>query len=153
MNFSFPIVTSYICVITAPVTPASYSRHIRNRHCIAFSFGSAIGDIACFIVNIATTNTCPLLLLHSRGAPPLFQTLSRTGRTNIPLVVSALDESHVCEICRKRFKRLEYSRGQNKTHTGERGFLWEVIGCGKLGSRSVGVTISWLIRGSLKLRL
>jgi len=127
----------------APVTPASYPRgSIRtpqHQHSHSHSHSLSDPNIAASIALLPTQSqqymsppTPP-----SRGGTPLSRSLSRTQRTpNLPLVVSALDKSHVCEICQKRFKRLEHLRRHNKTHTGERIFRCEIVGCGKWFSRS-----------------
>jgi hypothetical protein len=125
----------------APVTPAStYSRHIRNQHSHSHSHSLSDPNMAASLALLPSTQpqymsppTPP-----SRNSTPLSRSLSRTSRApaNLPLVVSALDKSHVCEMCQKRFKRLEHLRRHNKTHTGERGFRCEVVGCGKWFSRS-----------------
>lgn len=125
----------------APVTPASYSRHIRNQHSHSHSHSLSDPSLAASLALLPTSaHTTPYLsppTPPSRGATPLSRSAVRpTTRPSLPLVVSALDKSHVCEICQKRFKRLEHLRRHNKTHTGERGFRCEVTGCGKWFSRS-----------------
>lgn len=128
----------------APVTPASYSRHIRNQHSHSHSHSHSLSDpsLAASLALLPTsTHTTPYLSPPTpppRGATPHSRSAARSSRpsSSLPLVVSALDKSHVCEICQKRFKRLEHLRRHNKTHTGERGFRCEVTGCGKWFSRS-----------------
>ena len=75
----------------------------------------------------------------SRGHTPHSRSTCRPFRpstSNLPLILSAADKSHVCEICDRRFKRLEHLRRHNKSHTGERVFRCEVTGCGKWFGRS-----------------
>ena len=125
----------------APMTPASYPRYSRNQHSISHSHSLSDPNMA------ASLALLPPAQSHYMSPPtppsgcgtPLSRSLSaRAHRASpsLPLVVSALDKSHVCEICQKRFKRLEHLRRHNKTHTGERGFRCEVVGCGKWFSRS-----------------
>jgi Zinc finger, C2H2 type len=126
---------------SGPMTPVSYSRQLRNQHqhqqhSHSLSDPSMAASLALLPSQAQQYMSPPTP--PSRGATPLSRSLSRSTRSspNLPLVVSALDKSHVCEICQKRFKRLEHLRRHNKTHTGERGFRCEVVGCGKWFSRS-----------------
>lgn len=126
----------------APVTPASYSRHIRNQHSHSHSLSDP--SLAASLALLPTTAPHPTPCMSpptppSRGHTPHSRSTCRPFRptaSNLPLIVSAADKSHVCEICDRRFKRLEHLRRHNKTHTGERVFRCEVTGCGKWFSRS-----------------
>lgn len=125
----------------APMTPASYPRHTRNQHSISHSHSLSDPNMAASLALLPSAQSQYMSppTPPSRGGTPLSRSLSaRTHRAtpSLPLVVSAMDKSHVCEICQKRFKRLEHLRRHNKTHTGERGFRCEVVGCGKWFSRS-----------------
>lgn len=128
----------------APMTPASYPRHTRNHHSVSsISHSHSLSDpnmaASLALLPSAQSQYMSPPTPPSRGATPLSRSMSaRTHRSSpsLPLVVSSMDKSHVCEICQKRFKRLEHLRRHNKTHTGERGFRCEVVGCGKWFSRS-----------------
>jgi Zinc finger, C2H2 type len=128
-----PVAGSRLYHPYAPMTPASY-QNIRNTHTHSLSDPSMAASLALLPTQSYMSPPTP----PSRGATPLSRSLSRSSRAppSLPLVVSALDKSHVCEVCQKRFKRLEHLRRHNKTHTGERGFRCEVVGCGKWFSRS-----------------
>jgi hypothetical protein len=117
-----------------PVVPESYPRHIDTQHQLTHSLSdpSLAASIALLPSQHAAQYMSPPT--PSKGLAP--HGLMRISRGNLPLVVSALDKSHVCGNCQKRFKRLEHLRRHNKTHTGERGFRCEVVGCGKWFSRS-----------------
>lgn len=118
----------------APVTPASYPRNIHPQHQQSHSLSdpSLAASIALLPSQHAAQYMSPPT--PSKGSTP--RGLARSSRATLPLVVSSLDKSHVCEMCQKRFKRLEHLRRHNKTHTGERGFRCEIVGCGKWFSRS-----------------
>ena len=123
-----------------PVTPASYPRPpIRtpqHQHSHSLSDPNMAASLA--LLPSQTQYMSPPTP-PSRGATPLSRSMSARAaqRTpQLPLVVSALDKSHVCEVCQKRFKRLEHLRRHNKTHTGERVFRCDIVGCGKWFSRS-----------------
>jgi len=128
----------------APVTPASYSRHIRNQHSHSHSHSLSDPSLAASLALLPTTAHHPTPCMSpptppSRGNTSHSRSTCRPFRpttSNLPLIVSAADKSHVCEICDRRFKRLEHLRRHNKTHTGERVFRCEVTGCGKWFSRS-----------------
>jgi uncharacterized Zn-finger protein len=125
-----PVAVPQVYQPYAPMTPASYPRN----HTHSLSDPSMAASLALLPTHSYMSPPTP----PSRDATPLSRSLSRSSRAppSLPLVVSALDKSHVCEVCQKRFKRLEHLRRHNKTHTGERGFRCEVVGCGKWFSRS-----------------
>jgi hypothetical protein len=120
--------------VAAPMTPASYPRHIRTQHQHTHSLSdpSLAASIALLPSQHAAQYMSPPT--PSSGSTP--RRAARSSRGNLPLVVSALDKSHACEECDKRFKRLEHLRRHHKTHTGERVFRCDVVGCGKWFSRS-----------------
>jgi hypothetical protein len=62
----------------------------------------------------------------------------RTSNRKLPVVSdsNSSDSRHACEICPRKFKRLEHLCRHNRIHTGERNFACEIEGCGKRFSRS-----------------
>jgi len=120
--------------IAPPATPAANLRKIHTQNQLSYSLSDP--SVAASIALLPSQQA-----IHYMSPPTLSKAftprrLGGSASSNLPLVVSALDKSHVCEICQKRFKRLEHLRRHNKTHTGERGFRCEVVGCGKWFSRS-----------------
>ncbi|CCJ28969.1 unnamed protein product [Pneumocystis jirovecii] len=54
----------------------------------------------------------------------------------LPLVVSSLDKTHICDICNKRFKRYEHLKRHERSHTSEKPFQCSIRECGRWFSRS-----------------
>jgi len=117
-----------------PVTQASNPRHIHSQYQLSHSLSDP--SLAASIALLPSQHAIQYMSPLTPSKAPTPRRLGGSASSNLPLVVSALDKSHVCEICQKRFKRLEHLRRHNKTHTGERGFRCEVVGCGKWFSRS-----------------
>lgn len=55
---------------------------------------------------------------------------------SLPLIVSSLDKTHICNICNKRFKRYEHLKRHERSHTSEKPFQCSIRECGRWFSRS-----------------
>ncbi|KAG4305825.1 hypothetical protein PORY_000735 [Pneumocystis oryctolagi] len=55
---------------------------------------------------------------------------------SLPLIVSSLDKTHICDICNKRFKRYEHLKRHERSHTSEKPFQCSIKECGRWFSRS-----------------
>jgi len=120
--------------IAPPATPGANPRQIHTQNQLSYSLSDP--SLAASIALLPSQQPIHYMSSPTPSKESTPRRLGGSASSNLPLVVSALDKSHVCEICQKRFKRLEHLRRHNKTHTGERGFRCEVVGCGKWFSRS-----------------
>ncbi|KTW25698.1 hypothetical protein T552_03310 [Pneumocystis carinii B80] len=55
---------------------------------------------------------------------------------SLPLIVSSLDKTHICDVCNKRFKRYEHLKRHGRSHTSEKPFQCSIRKCGRWFSRS-----------------
>ncbi|KAG5437704.1 hypothetical protein PCANB_000741 [Pneumocystis canis] len=55
---------------------------------------------------------------------------------SLPLIVSSLDKTHICDICNKRFKRYKHLKRHERSHTSEKPFQCSIKECGRWFSRS-----------------
>lgn len=62
--------------------------------------------------------------------------ISYKDSNSLPLIVSSLDKTHICDICNKRFKRYEHLKRHERSHTCEKPFQCNIRECGRWFSRS-----------------
>ncbi|EMR08164.1 hypothetical protein PNEG_03338 [Pneumocystis murina B123] len=112
------------CVFTTPFSyPSSFSQSLTDSFCDKKSSAQIIAAGT-------VLNHYQYRYIQERSLVPY------KDNHSLPLIVSSLDKTHICDVCNKRFKRYEHLKRHGRSHTSEKPFQCSIRKCGRWFSRS-----------------
>ncbi|QSL66970.1 hypothetical protein MERGE_001357 [Pneumocystis wakefieldiae] len=122
-NSSDYIHNSYIVSTTPFSYPSSFSQSLTNSFCDKKSSAQIIAAGT-------VLNHYQYRYIKKRSLIPY------KDNHSLPLIVTSLDKTHICDVCNKRFKRYEHLKRHERSHTSEKPFQCSIRKCGRWFSRS-----------------